>query len=129
MTAYSVREDQITGFPAWADCSEQYELEVLLPPGAATGEQLRLMLQTLLADRFQLKLRQETKQITAYELNMAKSGLKLKLFPDRTPEHRNGWEKVPQLIGFFVDYPVVDKTGLSGFFATNYLPKWDAARL
>jgi len=36
---------------------------------------------------------------------------------------------VPQTIAFFLDYPIVDKTGLSGFFDTNYVPKWDTARL
>jgi len=130
MNAYNVREDQITGLPAWADCSEQYELNALVPAEAATtGEQLRLMLQALLTERFQLKLHREIKQITAYELNTAKSGLKLKLFPDRTPEHRNTWERVPQMIELFLDYPVVDKTGLAGFFDTGYRPAWDAVRL
>jgi hypothetical protein len=130
MDAYNVREDQLTGLPGWADCREGYELNALVPDGATTtGEQLRLMLQTLLAERFQLKLRRETRKITAYELNTAKSGVKLKLFPDLTAEHRNAWGKVPALIAFFLDYPIVDKTGLSGFFETNYLPKWDEAKL
>jgi hypothetical protein len=129
MDAYNVREDQLTGLPSWADCSERYEVNALVPLEATTGEQLRLMLQTLLADRFQLKLRHETKKITAYELNTPKSGVKLKLFPDRTAEHRNAWAKVPALIELFLDYPVVDKTGLVGFFGTNYLPTWDAATL
>jgi uncharacterized protein (TIGR03435 family) len=129
MDAYNVREDQLTGLPTWADCSERYELNALVPEEATTGEQLRLMLQTLLAERFQLKLRHETKKITVYELNTAKSGLKLKLFPDRSAEHRNAWESVPQLIELFLDYPVVDKTGLSGFFDTNYHTTWNGAEL
>lgn len=73
MDAYNVREDQIAGLPAWANCSQHYELNALVPVGAAlTEEQLRLMLQTLLAERFRLKLRHETKKITSYELNTAK---------------------------------------------------------
>jgi uncharacterized protein (TIGR03435 family) len=129
MDAYNVREDQLTGLPTWADCSERYELNALVPQGSTTGEQLRLMLQFLLAERFQLKLRRETKKITVYELNTAKSGLKLKLFPDRTAEHRNAWASVPQLIELFLDYPIVDKTGLSGFFDTNYHDTWNVAEL
>src|SRR5262249_23621895 len=38
---------------------------------------LWLMLQTLLADRFQLKMHRETRQLPIYELTVAKSGPKL----------------------------------------------------
>ncbi len=87
------------------------------------------MLQALLADRFQLRLHHDTKNLTVYELTIAKSGAKLKLFPDRTVEHGNAWELVLGLIEFNLDYPLVDKTGLAGFFDTNYTPKWDNTKL
>jgi hypothetical protein len=69
------------------------------------------------------------KESHVYELHTAKSGLKLKLFPDRTAEHRNVWGSVPQLIELFLDYPVVDRTGLSGFFDTDYHNTWNVGEL
>ncbi len=53
----------------------------------------------------------------------------MKLFQDRTAEHRNAWGSIPQLIELFLDYPVADKTGLSAFFDTNYHNTWNAAEL
>src|SRR2546422_1010731 len=52
--AYNVDDAQISGGPAWFD-SDRYDI-VAKGEGNATTDQLRQMLQTLLADRFQLKL-------------------------------------------------------------------------
>ncbi len=130
MDAYNVRDDQFTGLPDWASDSNKYEISAKTAgEGAVTPDQARLMLQALLADRFRLKLNHETKNLTVYELTVGKGGAKLKLFPDRTGEHRNAWGTVSTFIEFYVDYPVMDKTGLAGFFDTNYVPKWDEAKL
>jgi uncharacterized protein (TIGR03435 family) len=94
MDAYNVREDQFTGLPGWADCTDLYQIRARAA-GATSPDQIRLMLQALLADRFQFRLRHETKNLTAYEMAVAKSGVKLKLFPDLTPEHRNAWGGSP----------------------------------
>lgn len=128
--AYNVRDDQFSGLPGWADCTDQYEI-VAKAPGEETPapDQVHLMLQALLADRFHLKFHHETRNLTVYELTIAKSGAKLKLLPDRTAEHRNAWEMVPMLIQSNLDYPLVDRTGLTGFFDTNYVPKWDETKL
>jgi hypothetical protein len=128
MDAYNIREDQFAGLPGWADCTDLYQIKARTP-GATSPDQIRLMLQTLLAARFQLRLRHETKNLTVYEMTVAKSGAKLKLFPDLTPEHRNAWGKVSTLIQLFLDYPIVDETGLYGFFETNYVPKLDTEQL
>lgn len=48
------------------------------PESPASEDQLKLMLQTLLADRFRLVLHRETKQLPVYELIVAKGGPKLK---------------------------------------------------
>lgn len=129
LDAYNVRADQVTGLPGWASDSNRYEIRAVAGGERTTPEQVRPMLQTLLADRFQLRLHHETKKLTVYELTIGKSGPKLKLFPDRTPEHRNVWSMVPTLIEFNLDYPIVDKTGLGGFFDTNYELKWNKAEL
>jgi uncharacterized protein (TIGR03435 family) len=43
---------------------------------------LRLMLQSLLEDRFQLKVHRETKRVPVYLLVVARGGLKIKLASD-----------------------------------------------
>ena len=60
--AYRMKPFQLSGGPRWID---QDRFEVLAKgDGAATADQVRLMLQVLLQDRFQLALRRETKEGT-----------------------------------------------------------------
>jgi uncharacterized protein (TIGR03435 family) len=73
--AYGMKATQING-PAWID-SEHYEIIAKLPAGAAE-EQIPAMLQTLLAERFQLAVHKETKEETVYALVVGKNGPKLK---------------------------------------------------
>jgi uncharacterized protein (TIGR03435 family) len=68
-------QQQISG-PGWID-TEKYDIAVKIPPGA-TKEQFRQMLANLLAERFQLKVHHETKQLPVYELVVGKNGPKLK---------------------------------------------------
>jgi uncharacterized protein (TIGR03435 family) len=74
-TAYSVMPYQIEA-PSWLE-SVQFDIVAAVPQGA-TREQTKLMLQNLLADRFQLKLHHSTKEFPVYMLVVAKSGLNLK---------------------------------------------------
>jgi uncharacterized protein (TIGR03435 family) len=66
---------QIVGGPAWIS-TPGYDIEAKAEPGT-DRKHLWLMLQTLLADRFQLKLHRETRQLPVYELTAAKSGPRL----------------------------------------------------
>lgn len=84
-TAYNVRDFQILGGPGWLN-SERYDLSARSAPGAAqTGPgnspigmaDTRLRLQTLLAQRFQLKIHRETREVPIYSLVVGKSGSKL----------------------------------------------------
>src|SRR5215831_20290032 len=61
--------------PAWVS-SDGFDIEANAE-GNASREQIRLMLRTLLEDRFHLKLRRETRAIGVYELTLAKGGAKL----------------------------------------------------
>ncbi len=72
--AYGVRDFQIVGGPGWLG-SERYDITAK-PEGAATPDQVKLMTQALLADRFQLKFHRETKELPTYALVVAKSGPK-----------------------------------------------------
>lgn len=73
--AYDVRPFQING-PAWLDM-ERFDIVAKVPAGA-TKDQVRIMLQNLLADRFRLKLHHETKDSAVYELVVDKNGPKMK---------------------------------------------------
>ena len=59
--------------------SDRFDIVANAPgEGTPTGDDVRRMLQTLLADRFQLKLHRETKERPVYALVVAKNGPKLK---------------------------------------------------
>jgi uncharacterized protein (TIGR03435 family) len=73
--AYNVRDFQID-CPHWME-SERFEINAKVPAGT-TKEQFRVMKQNLLAERFQLKLRHETRDLPQYELTVAKGGPKFK---------------------------------------------------
>src|SRR4051812_15306354 len=73
--AYNVKEFQIQGGPSWVT-SERFDVDAIANPNA-TFEDMRPMLRALLAERFKLALRQETKPGPVYELSAASDGLNL----------------------------------------------------
>ena len=73
--AYQVKRHQING-PAWLD-SEKYDIVATVPKGALK-EQIPAMLQNLLADRFKMTVRVETRQEKIYALVVGKNGPRLK---------------------------------------------------
>jgi uncharacterized protein (TIGR03435 family) len=75
-TAYSVDADRVYGGPNWLDY-DRFEVVGKAPPGTR-AENLRLMLQSLLADRFKLVVKTGTKSVPAYVLTTTKGRSKLK---------------------------------------------------
>ncbi len=73
--AWNLQLDQVIG-PPWLDRNE-YDIEARSTEGAAR-EQKAPMLQSLLADRFNLKQHSETRAMRVYVLTVGKSGLKIK---------------------------------------------------
>ena len=73
--AYDVEHFQVAGGPSWVG-SDRYAIEATAG-GTAPLDQLRAMLKSLLADRFALTLRRETRQLPVYELVVASEGLKI----------------------------------------------------
>lgn len=73
--AYGVDFDQIQG-PDWL-FDERYDVVANVPPGT-TKEQVPIMLQHLLEDRFGLKLHHVTRDFPVYELTLGKGGARLK---------------------------------------------------
>lgn len=74
MMAYNLRSFQLTA-PGWMDTA-RYDVVAKIPPGA-DRRQFGLMQQRLLVERFGLQVHFEKKDMTVYELTVAKGGPKL----------------------------------------------------
>lgn len=73
--AYGFKNYQISG-PGWMD-SERFDIVAKVPAGA-TPEQVDLMLQKLLVERFQMTVHRETRELPVYALVVGRNGPKLK---------------------------------------------------
>jgi uncharacterized protein (TIGR03435 family) len=69
--AYNIHERQITGGPEWTRV-ERFNVNARASTDVPR-DQLRRMAQTLLADRFKLRLRTETREMAIHELLLARS--------------------------------------------------------
>lgn len=120
--AYGVEDVQISGGPGWLDY-ELFDIEARMSP-AAGPEQIKLMLQTLLAERFKLVLHTTTKDLPSYSLVVAKTGLKL-----QPADENGGFSSGPNLLRGTVDMrrlaivltpvlgrTVTDESGLKGLY-------------
>jgi uncharacterized protein (TIGR03435 family) len=72
--AYRTRLNQISG-PDWL-ATQRFDIAAKLPDGGSQDDVLE-MLQSLLADRFQMKMHREMKEFPVYALEVAKTGLKI----------------------------------------------------
>jgi uncharacterized protein (TIGR03435 family) len=129
--AWNVKYYQVTGGPKWA-ASAHFDINVRATDGSPlTNESRRPLIQSLLSDRFQLKVHRETKEIPVYALMVAKSGQKLKE-PDMNS--REGYttvgpagvhivqshatmQRLAEQLSNTAGRPVLDKTDLAGMFA------------
>jgi bla regulator protein blaR1 len=139
--AYNVRDFQITGGPAWINTdrfdinakTESHDEADNLPadPSQLTDEQrktgaerTRERLRNLLADRFQLVIRRETKEQQVYALVVAKGAAKLRESKEGKGMMRMGRGMLsgdgvePAFLATALSQqlgrPVIDKTGLTG---------------
>lgn len=140
---YGARDFQISGGPDWVD-SERYDIVAKAEhESSVSQDQLKLMLQALLADRFKLVLDRETKEISAYVLTIGKGGPKLKevTLDDENAGHGVRFGGMGRLRGVMssmsqlaealsdmalngehiVDRPVLDRTGLTGVYDFSLL--------
>jgi len=141
--AYGVHARQVVGAPSWVE-SERYDISAKPDqPGIPNVTQLKSMVQQLLTDRFGLTFHRDKKELSAYVLTAAKTGVKLAKseapgnlpgFGGRGPGSvaiRNSTmaEFADFLQSRIVERPVVDQTNLSGRF--DFMLKWtpDAAQL
>jgi len=132
--AYGVQTIQISGLPGWADTGHDlYDIHAKVAGGhVPTLKQARSMLQTLLADRFQLEIHRETKELPVYALVRTKR--RPKLLPRETQCTPHGaansilgrraveiddpdafeqsWAAELEILTAFADRPVIDKSQL-----------------
>lgn len=125
--AYLVQRVRVLGGPSWYD-SDQYNIEAKAESPDATREQVRAMLQTLLADRFKLSVHRETKEIASYTLSVAKNGPKLEEAKAGDASgvqggkagilfHNQPLITLVNTIANILDQPVQDQTGLKGRYS------------
>jgi bla regulator protein BlaR1 len=130
----------LSGGPAWID-SERYDVDAKAEAGAIPAnapskvlwEKTRLMLRTLLTERFKLSIRRETKEMPVYELVVAKNGPKLKKADQdcgASATACHGFSGGPRqlsgtavdmydlalMLSAYSDRPVLDETGVQGNF-------------
>jgi uncharacterized protein (TIGR03435 family) len=123
--AYHVKDSQVAGGPKWID-GERFDINAK-SVGPEDDPKLLEMLQTLLADRFQLVFHREQKIAPSYALVVAKSGLKIKPVEgadgSRSKSGRGqltaqgvSMEKLAELLSRQVKTAVVDFTGAPGAY-------------
>ncbi len=81
MQAFNLRSYQIQG-PPWLD-SERFDIVAKVPAGASKDD-VRVMLQNLLKERFQLASHRDRKEQSIYALVVGKNGPKMKLSQDQS---------------------------------------------
>lgn len=148
LDAYDIDPNQLVGLPSWAR-SKMYTIRAVAPAGVGhlpPRDMIvadRQMLQSLLADRFGLRVHRATKQLPVYELVVTKRGAKLKAVSEADWAAGSVYRKDHPLAGGIQSGPgmiigwgepmsdlaraltglsgrlVVDKTGLTGRYDFN----------
>lgn len=139
--AYGLQKVQIVGAPHWIE-TERWDVQgVSDVPGHPSLKQMQSLTRKLLEERFGLKVHKATKELAVYAITVGKGGEKIAPSagdPNGTPsenENSNGGvvtmrmtnmsigEFAPDL-GYFLDRPAVDQTGLAGRYDLQL--KWTA---
>jgi uncharacterized protein (TIGR03435 family) len=143
--AYDLHPQQITGGPAWIE-TEKYDISAKPDTdGIPNGRQLKMMVQKLVAERFELKFHLDKKELSVYGISVAKTGQKLTK-NDSNPNGLPGFggggprgmfvrnstieEFAHVLQSNVLERPVVDQTGL-GKQRWDFILKWtpDASQM
>jgi uncharacterized protein (TIGR03435 family) len=123
--AYDLKDYQIAG-PEWIKGEERYEI-IANAPGPVGNDQMRRMLQTLLAERFGMKSHFEKRDLSVYALLPGKGEPKLKKADPASPPRLGGGpggaefhnfplSRLTFLLTRRMDRPALDMTGVEGNF-------------
>ena len=145
--AYGVENDYVMGGPSWLE-RDRFDVIAKAPAGTSK-ENVRLMLQAMLAERFKLAVHNDTKAMPAYVLTVGKGKPRIKESDESSPAGCGPGPKLPdppqggvgyvsvtchnmtmekfaenlrQMAGNYLTSPVVDQTGLKGFWDIDI--KW-----
>lgn len=135
--AYGLNDYQMSdGWPAWLNAFGTYDIEAQTE-ARVTEDQCKSMVQALFEDRFKLRMRRQTKTVSAYALVVGKNGPKLPAtgrvtingaVKQATSEREApaGWtmERLANYLASVrvIQRPVVNETKLTGIygFTLNY---------
>jgi uncharacterized protein (TIGR03435 family) len=138
MYAYELKSYQLADSPAYSTVGDNYYDIVAKAEGDGepTQAEFRHMMQSLLADRFKLKIHRETREMPVYVLTVGKGGPKFKeSAPDALGLGNHGVNgriqtltlpnaTMDQVAGelrvYAGDRPILDKTGLTGTYAIKF---------
>lgn len=128
--AYSVMDYQVLG-PDWTG-SDRYEISAKAG-GPASEDQLRLMLRSLLAERFKLTIHRQTKEMQAYLMTIGKGGAKFHesqvdgepvVNPDKSrmiiEVKAMPATQVVDMLSRVLRAPVINNTGLTGRYDVSF---------
>jgi uncharacterized protein (TIGR03435 family) len=146
-TAYGVEPEKVVGGPNWL-ASDRFDVIAKVPSGV-TQETARIMLQALLAERFSLKVHNDSRPLPVFVLSAGKGRHKMKESdgsqsgcqgqPQQAPQpgvipyaqvscHNLTTaqiaENLRQMAGGYLDKPVIDQTKIEG--AWDFDIKWTA---
>jgi uncharacterized protein (TIGR03435 family) len=137
--AYKLTDDRVTGGPGWIK-SESFDIVAKAAP-TSTEDDLRRMLQTLLAERFKLVIHHEEKVMPIYALLVGKKGTKLQPAADPNGKLQckpgegvkeqlhvvcqnmtmaNLVDMLPRMAPGYIDAPVVDMTEIKGAYDIGF---------
>lgn len=139
MNAYGFQYSEIVGGPGWID-ADSYEIDAKAADSADRAR-VMLMLQSLLEDRFQMKVHRETRETPVYALVVDKNGAKLavtkkadcpatevagppcgqmRILPSpaavRMEGDRAAISELVRVLAVAARRPVLDRTALSGLY-------------
>jgi uncharacterized protein (TIGR03435 family) len=137
--AYGLHPKQIVDGPAWLT-TEKYDIDgVPDVEGQPSSAQLKMVIQSVLTDRFKLTFHHDQRELAVYELTVAKSGPKMTVTADKPSDHRNFlFSKLGDLHvtnstmkdfcdgmqAAVMDKPMVDHSGLTDRY--DFELKWTA---
>ena len=127
--AFGIRESQLAGGPDWIT-KEKFDVEAVTGTSDDLNRAtLQPLLQSMFADRFQLKFHRENREVAVYSLVVAKGGPKLTTHSGEgqplTGIHsssgknivnarRTTMKRLAEVLGQQTDRFVIDNTGLGG---------------
>lgn len=137
--AWKVKNYQVAGAPGWLG-QERFEIAATIPASSGkpvSDDEVRLMMQVLLAERFGLKLHRETREIAVYALVTGKNAPNLTESPLGAPAEGRGVNIVSgkliardatmgELVDVLttnLDRPVIDETNLTAHY--DFDLSWD----